>query len=349
MRKDAKANVTPVRQRTQYSWEDQPLGQVPDHKIAAKLGCRRQAVIEARQRRGIAAFDSTRASKGIRWDTVPLGTMPDTEIAKTLGVATPVVFNARERRGIPPFKARCTDVAWDDVPLGEFPDAVLAEFLGVSQPTITRHRNRLGILPSKARFITTEGQAASSYGEALIDLYWHEQGVDHDFQVQVGPYVADWVLGDGTIVEFAGFIESRAFGERYKDRLDQKIAYYRSIYRKVQVIYPKDLTHFRPKGAPEVSQNSISGDINWSDQPLGKMSDTELAKHLGVTQTTVTRWRTIFGIAPFCSPDRDWSTIPLGEEPDPVIASRLGVSKETVRRARLALGIPSFRSNHHAA
>jgi len=308
MKKDARADLDPVRQRTQYT-----------------------------------------CTKGVDWDKAPLGEMADGAVARMYGVARPVVCNARNRRNIPPHTTRCANVVWEEAPLGELPDAVVAQKLGVSQPTVTRHRNRRGIHPFRAVFLTTEGEAAHSYPEALIDLYWHEQAIPHRFQVSVGPYVADWVMEDGSVVEYAGFLESRAFGARYQERLSTKMSFYKSLGIVVQVIPPDNLCSFRPKGAPRMSRDIISGNINWSEQPLGKMTDTELAACLGVGQTTVSRWRNIFGTVPYKSPKQDWSSLPLGGEPDPVLAARLGVSKETVRRARVTLGISSHRSLHHAA
>ena len=238
--KQAKANVEPVRQRTQYSWEDYPLGQVPDHEVAANLGCRRQTVIAARQRRGIPAFDLSRSNKGIDWDAQPLGKMPDSEIALVLGVATPVVLNARKCRGIHHFGLPSLDADWANLPLGDVTDEALARLLGTTQATVTRQRNKRGILPSKATYITQEGEGAN-YPEALIDLYWHEKGISHQFQPKVGPYRPDWIINGDTLVEYAGFSASNRWGEAYKVRLAQKLLYLTTAGWKVQVIWPADL------------------------------------------------------------------------------------------------------------
>jgi len=308
MNRQAAANVTPVRQRTQYT-----------------------------------------CNKGVNWDKAPLGELSDGEVAVMYGVTRPVVCNARNRRGISPHTPRCAAVTWDEAPLGELPDAVVAEKLGVSQPTVTRHRNQRGVPPFRAMYLTTEGEGAHSYPEALLDLHWHEQGIPHRFQVPIGPFTADWVLGDGTVVEYAGFLESRAFGTRYREHLIIKVAFYESLGLSVQVIGPDELGSFQPDGAPRTTKDIISGGINWSKQPLGGVTDTELAARLGVRQTTVSRWRAVLGIAPYDPPARDWSSVPLGVRPDAALAADLGVSKETVRRARSTLNIPSHRSNCHAA
>jgi len=167
--------------------------------------------------------------------------------------------------------------------------------IGVSQPTVTRHRNRLGIAPCKHPFLTKEGRAAN-YPEALIDLYWHERNIEHEFQVPIGQYIADWVLEGRQVVEYAGFSASPRWGKAYRARLREKVGFYTSEGWEVRVIWPQDLKEydlgFRPKPCRDLRSNGVV----WSEQPLGQMLDTALAKHLGVTQSTVTRWRQKLGI-----------------------------------------------------
>ena len=343
----AKANVEPVRQRTQYSWADQPLGMVPDAFLAKRLGVGKTTVLRARNQLGIAPFDPSRSKKGIDWDTQPLGKMPDSEIALSLGVATSVVLNARKCRGIRHFGLPSLDADWDNLPLGEVTDEALARLLGTTQATVTRQRNKRGILPSKATYITQEGEGAN-YPEALIDLYWHEKSIPHRFQPKIGPYRPDWLIYGDTLVEYAGFSASNRWGEAYKVRLEHKRLYLVAAGWKVQVIWPVDLGKYDLGLLPEVSGDSIPGGINWSKEPLGLLSDTDLAAQLGVTQSTVTRRRNLLGIPAFKPAKRDWSRLPLGLEPDPALAQRLGVSKETVRRARIERGITSFKETCRA-
>ena len=51
--KQAAAAVDPVRQRTQYSCPDQPLGQMPDAVLAKLLGVGEITVLRARKRLGV--------------------------------------------------------------------------------------------------------------------------------------------------------------------------------------------------------------------------------------------------------------------------------------------------------
>lgn len=88
--------------------------------------------------------------------------------------------------------------------------------------------------------------------------------------------------------------------------------------------------------------------VNWSKQPLGIKSDTEIARRLGVTRNRVAKARKERGIE--CSPRSkiyahkgiDWDRQPIGEEPDNAIAKRLGVSSVTVLNARRRRDIPAF-------
>jgi len=255
MDKQAKAAVVPVRQRTQYSWDNQPLGQMPDAVLARRLGCRRLTVLHARQRWAIPAFDQARVNKNIDWNAQPLGKMPDSEIALSLGVATPVVLNARKCRGIHHFGLPSLDADWTNLPLGAVTDEALARLLGTTQATVTRQRNKRGILPSKATYITQEGEGAN-YPEALIDLYWHEKGIPHQFQPKVGPYRPDWLINGDTLVEYAGFSTSNRWGEAYKVRLAQKLQYLITAGWRVQVIWPADLGRYDLGLLPSVKKEA---------------------------------------------------------------------------------------------
>lgn len=94
--------------------------------------------------------------------------------------------------------------------------------------------------------------------------------------------------------------------------------------------------------------------INWDEQPLGKISDEELAKNLGISKNTVLRQRKKRGVVPFGKPhikaNVDWDAQPLGEVPDAVLAQRLGLvevygeynARAIIGRHRRKRGIPSF-------
>lgn len=86
--------------------------------------------------------------------------------------------------------------------------------------------------------------------------------------------------------------------------------------------------------------------IDWSTQPLGKVSDRALAKTLGLGQLVVRRARRKLGIAACLgSTSRKgilWDEQPLGRVRDVVLARELGVTPSTVTAARNRRGIPPF-------
>lgn len=85
--------------------------------------------------------------------------------------------------------------------------------------------------------------------------------------------------------------------------------------------------------------------IDWDAQPLGDVTDREIAERLGVTATAVTYARIKRGIPAYAQRTSplgiEWDAEPLGQEPDGTIAERLGVHVATVRYARTTRGIVS--------
>lgn len=94
--------------------------------------------------------------------------------------------------------------------------------------------------------------------------------------------------------------------------------------------------------------------IDWTVQPLGKMTDAALAKQLGVTTAVVTHTRRKLGIPGLrvvndaerlAGPGKnkiDWSVQPLGQMSDRDLARLLGTHRARVRLARVYRGIPLF-------
>lgn len=235
--------IDPILRRVKIDWPTVGLGGASDSDIAVTLGVRKGVVTRARLALGVAPFETKKSAKGIAWDQVPLGTKPDADIAKEYGVKTPVVRGARVRRGIRHYGLPSLDLNWDEIPLGEHADEALAMLHGTTQSTISRHRTRKGILPSKDKYVTSEGEGGN-FPETLIDHYWHHHGIGHQFQVRIGKYIADWVLEDGTVVEYAGFSSSPRWGEAYKIRLGKKIEFFSSLGKKTKVIWPFELPEY---------------------------------------------------------------------------------------------------------
>lgn len=90
-------------------------------------------------------------------------------------------------------------------------------------------------------------------------------------------------------------------------------------------------------------------DIDWDEQPLGKVPDRQLARELGVAVPTIRKQRVKRGIEtllprsgrPRYSEEEkrclliDWDKQPLGQVTDSSLAAELGVTTDHVREARL--------------
>lgn len=89
--------------------------------------------------------------------------------------------------------------------------------------------------------------------------------------------------------------------------------------------------------------------IKWDEQPLGQMSDKDLAERLFVSKEAVRVARVSRGI-PSCinkSKNIDWAGQPLGLVPDAEIAKKIGVSISSVRSARATRSIPNYGEYFH--
>jgi hypothetical protein len=97
-----------------------------------------------------------------------------------------------------------------------------------------------------------------------------------------------------------------------------------------------------------------SSAIDWTAQPLGKITDAALAKRLSVTTAVVTHTRRKLGIPGLrvvndakrlAGPGAgkiDWSVQPLGKMSDRDLAKILGTHRARVRLARVYRGIPLY-------
>ena len=85
------------------NWEQQPLGEISDYKLAKQLGVSQSLVRRKRAAMNIAPY----LVRGhIDWDAQPLGEMSDYELADLLGVSHTTVQNQRRKRKIPPFNSK---------------------------------------------------------------------------------------------------------------------------------------------------------------------------------------------------------------------------------------------------
>lgn len=91
-------------------WDAQPLGQVADSDLAARLHVSTFAVWYQRKARGLPAHGRGRPPK-YNWDSLPLGEMADIDLAERFGLRLSTVNAARRRRGIKSFTEQQRDAA----------------------------------------------------------------------------------------------------------------------------------------------------------------------------------------------------------------------------------------------
>lgn len=168
------AKRTPNAAPKYIDWDAEPLGEIPDTELARELGVRPGAVLEARQKRGIAAVPP-RARSGVDWDAEPLGQVSDAELARELGVHKSSVAAQRRKRGIPPAPPP-EGIDWDAQPLGEITDAEIARQLGVVPQTVQEQRQKRGIPGARRSRIDW---AAEPLGKVPDTVLGRELGIHH--------------------------------------------------------------------------------------------------------------------------------------------------------------------------
>jgi superfamily II DNA or RNA helicase len=92
-----------------------------------------------------------------------------------------------------------------------------------------------------------------------------------------------------------------------------------------------------------VAQTGPKG-IDWDSQPLGQISDAQLAKRIGISRAVVSAQRQKRGIPAFVArprPQVDWNNIDLAGRSTTQLAKDLGVSRWSVERARDSMGVPT--------
>lgn len=91
--------MNPKQKRVDWLGWEAHLGKMPDRQLAKRIGCSPDSVSQARQRRGIPAYQPPQT---IDWSKVTdLGVSTDVAVAARLGITPAAVCGMRRRRGIP--------------------------------------------------------------------------------------------------------------------------------------------------------------------------------------------------------------------------------------------------------
>lgn len=177
------------------------------------------------------------------WDNIPeLGKIPDVDLADKLNVSPQAVYQARNRRSIKALDpAKKCNIDWDTIVLGDRTDQHIADLLGCSGGYICKKRKEKGI-PAFGMLYRTQENEAAYYEEAIIDMWLHNNDIDHKFQFKVEKYRVDWlVLKENEIWEFLGMWDHRIYGQEYRNNFAVKEKCLIENGYKVKRIYRSDI------------------------------------------------------------------------------------------------------------
>jgi len=182
----------------------------------------------------------------VDWDLVEdLGKTRDSDIAKRFGVSKTAVSHARRSRGLPsPNPTPKHVIDWEQVPLGRTTDQHVADQLGCSLGLVHKERTKRKIPPHGMNFRTAENEGAY-YEEAIIDAWLHTQGVEHQFQVKIGPYRVDWLLSNQEVWEFLGMWDHKIYGEEYRSNFQKKKSFLEDSGYSVREIHRREIPTFK--------------------------------------------------------------------------------------------------------
>lgn len=333
--------------KTDWKANEHQLGQKTDTDLARELGVSPATVSAVRKRRGIPPFVPPTIGDAINWDAVDLGDRNDPKIADELGVHPAIVAKARRARGIqgPRFFDHIEFEKEFGIKIGDAPDLEISKLSGYSKSAVTKRRKDLGIPAFEFSYVLECAPTrVVNYPEAIIDIYFHQKGIEHKAQVWIGRYRVDWVLTEGsekTVIEYAGWSEHQEHGAAYRERLVRKLSYLESLGYKTKVLYKKDLKDYDLGIFPKYTGHLLLGGIDFSEQPeLGLISDYKLATKLGVSPGVVFFARKKLGISAL----HPWTSTAAWESVDwskanKVIAEQLGISRTTVAKYRKNHGI----------
>lgn len=319
------------------NWDEQPLGEISDAKLAEKLGVTRAIVYRQRTQRQIPSDKSkSKVLPGthskINWSAQPLGQVTDTAIAAAVGCSREYVRLMRNARGIPVYKKTIPE-GLEEL-LGTCPDSSLVQQFDVTITDIRHWRKERDIpIFSKVDWnsvpygTATDAALAKRYGVALGTM----QG--HRWRRGIPPYRT----------------RSRRHPEIDWDEQPLGIESDMEISRRLNISVSSVCRERKKRGIPAAARRTFFGKApivaDWDALPLGQVADTKIAEQVGCSIQTVRRQRTRRGIPTSRSrgPAKGWDNEPLGKISDSMLALMLGCSVGAVTQARAKRGIPPYK------
>lgn len=302
------------------------FGKEPDRRIARDLGVLPMTVKYKREALGIPPFQyAAPIVRTARWKTLLKLTNP--ELAKRFRMSSKAIAKLRHDYGIPaPGRPTWTpDVLRR---LGKQSDVSIARELGIQSPSVLYKRRRLGIprwesgrrwKKSELRLLgrSSDVDVARRLG-VLVNLVRVRRKA-----LGMAPYRKVAPIEKSPRLKDSLRLPNRELGERYGLSPD--------------VIHRLRRQHGIPApGRPPAGR--------WTKAVvarLGRVSDAQVARELGIDTSSVCAKRQALGIRRW-SPKRVWTKAEcrlLGRLPDRQIARRLGLSADTVGDKRREIGM----------
>lgn len=119
---------------------------------------------------------------------------------------------------------------------------------GLSLPTLSDRLHRLGVdvrEPGYPRSVETEfGLKVRSRLEKQVAEWLHQAGYGFEYEPEIdGPYVPDFRIGDGSLIEVWGIVGN----SDYDNRRNEKMKWYTNNGHNVISVYPDDVDHLEKK------------------------------------------------------------------------------------------------------
>jgi DNA-binding CsgD family transcriptional regulator len=334
-------NRAPMRYN-QFRWPERlarKLGKVPDQKLAREAGVHPETVVNERRRRGIPPSAPRRPR--IEW-TRPmlslLGTGTDKDVAAELGLDVGSVSRKRKGLGIEPYGRPSveTGLGWskrEDALLGTAPDHVIARRIHKRRSAVAYRRMVLEVPP----FLPAP--PAVKWTKKMRDRLGElpDSEIARRFGISV-----KGVRQERKRRRIAGMVDSRLIeatpelSRLLRERESNQVAKVARISHNAVGRLRKTLSIPPPK-PPSPWTNGVL-------RRLGRDSDTEIARQLGLTAATVAKKRQEIGGSKWrlkrWAPRED---AVLGTLPDREAARRLGRTYKAVKHRRHLLGIEPIR------
>ena len=318
-------------------WESK-LGVLSDAELAKAIGCPRQYIFRERKKRGIVLSDKSKFHiDWTRWDKW-LGEFYDFDLAKKIGCDIWSVRNRRRAKGIPAKRKQVSRIQWKKYKrvLGTMTDDELAKKIGCSSASILYARARFGIAPYRPtarngnldKFVEMLGSVPDSKLAKIVGV--STRTVSRERKRREIPLKVDGRSSHR--IDWSQWIDH--LGKKSDCALAQEIG-----CCQMTVTVKRNKLGIAPKHARKES-------IKWHEvlDKFPTMTDTEIARLLGISSSSVMRARKRYGAEKITKNGRlePFESL-IGVIPDAVVANLAKCHLATVQVRRRTLGLKNCK------